>query len=479
MVHRSPHSRRPRATLRPFVAFLIIASFGILFAGCKGPEDVNDNQDFIFTQENMDQAHQLAQNAQQSGTGSHSGTGTTPYLAPIGGSGSSSQSVVLDLSMVGTYNAIRQGQGTMGQEVYRVTNTFLNVRATAATNAASVGMLNYGDSLKVIDFPNAQWAHIQFGSGTKGYVSLRYIAMMVSSDQLANEKKKFDGQYYVHFAFVNMRKSADQKSDKLGQIPGQTILKPDSISGQWAKVTYNGQTGYISTSYLTPFAPTFLVRQNQYTLPVLQYQLTTGQEDATLKAITDDVAALKQQGITFISFRTFKDKLLAQQSANAVIDDHSAMVAVTGITADNVKKVSDALFAANIPAALFIETQYVGFSGITQKTLLTLVADGFDIESGTHTGDDLRGLTNAQAQLELQQSRKIIEDMTHVPVFAVAYPQGGTNDRISQLASDAGYLLGVAGGSERTYTRDQLLAIPAIGIFPTMTTDEVVKLVKG
>lgn len=485
MVHRSHSGVRSHATLRPFVAFLIIASFGILFAGCKGPEDVNDNQDFVFTQENMDQAHQLAQNAVKQATGSgkveETGTGSTsPFLEPIDtGSGVSSQGVVLDLSMVGTYNSIRAGQGTSGQDVYRVTNAFLNVRQTPATNAVSVGTLHYGDSVVVMSFTNATWAQVKMADGTQGYVSIRYIAKMVSSDQLANEKAKFNGQYYVHYAFVNMRKTADQKSDKIGQIPGQTIVKPDSITGDWAKVTYNGLTGYISKSYLAPFMPYFLVRQNQYTLPVLHYQLASGQEDAILKSITDDVAALKQQGITFVSFGKFRDTLVAQLSSDVEMDDHSAMIAVTGITPDNVKKVSDALVAANVPATLFIETRYIGLSGITQKTLLTLLANGFEIQSATHTGDDLRALTNSQAQLELQQSRKIIEDLTGKPVFAVAYPQGGTNDRVMQIASDAGYLLGLGGGSDRTYSRDQLLNIPGIDIFPTMSADEVVKLVKG
>ncbi|HVW66832.1 MAG TPA: SH3 domain-containing protein [Candidatus Peribacteraceae bacterium] len=483
MVHRSHPGRSRANTLRPFVAFLIIASFGILFAGCKGPED-SGSQDFVFTQENLDQAHQLAQNAVQqatgSGTAAQTGTGTSPYLEPIDtGSGASSQGVVLDLSMLSTYNSIRQGQGAAGQDVYQVTNTFLNVRKTPSTGAESVGTLHNGDNVVVMSFPNAAWAQVKLSDGTQGYVSIRYIAKVTTNDQLAAEKAKFDGQYYVHYAFVNMRKEANQQSDKIGEIPGQTIVKPDSISGDWAKVTYNGQTGYVSKSYLAPFMPYFVVRQNSYTLPVLHYQLSSGQEDSMLKAIADDTAALKQKGISFITFSAFRDKLIAQQSNGTQINDTSAIVAVTGITPDNVKKVSDALLAAHVPATLFINTKDVGLSGITQKTLLTLSANGFDIQSAGHTGDDLRALTNSQAQLELQQSRKILEEMTNKPVFAVAYPLGGTNERIMQLADQAGYLFGLAGGSERTYTRDQLLDIPGIDIFPTMSADEVVKLVRG
>jgi hypothetical protein len=61
MAHRSSSSRSYRKPVAgPFLAFLIVASFGLLFVGCKGPESVSENQDFVFTQENVDQAHQLA-----------------------------------------------------------------------------------------------------------------------------------------------------------------------------------------------------------------------------------------------------------------------------------------------------------------------------------------------------------------------------------------------------------------------------------
>ncbi len=470
-------SRRParRTVAGPFVAFMLVASFGILFAGCKGPEDVDENQDFVFTQENMDQAHQLAQEAS---SGALTGTGTSPYLEPIdAGTGSTADTAVLDLSMVGTYNSIRQGQGAAGKSVYRVTNEFLNVRDKASTTATSVVRLNYGDAVEVLSFVNAGWAQVKTADGKTGYVSVRYIAKMTSDEKLAEEKKAFDGQYFVSYGFVNMRKEADQKSEKIGEIPGQTIVKPNSITGTWAQVTYDGKTGYVATSYLSPFLPNFMVRQNQYTLPVLHYQLTKGQETQILASLSEHVAALKAQGKVFTTFSKFRDQLIAQQKQDIKIPTNNVIIAITGVMPDNVRTVSDTLVAANIDATLFIQTKFIGLSGITQKTLLNLIANGFDIESGTHTGDDLRALTNAQVDLELKQSRKIIEDMTGKKVSAVAYPAGGSNDRVMQLASEDGYLLGLSTGSSKTFTREQLLNIPGIDIFPNMTAEEVLTLV--
>ena len=118
-------------------------------------------------------------------------------------------------------------------------------------------------------------------------------------------------------------------------------------------------------------------------------------------------------------------------------------------------------------------------TGITEKQLLTLRANGQDVQSAGHTGDDFRMLTNAQATLELQQSRKLLEERGAGPVLAVAYPQGGVNDRIAMLANEAGYLLGLSEGSSRTFDRNDLLRLPGIVVFPMMTTEDVLKLATG
>lgn len=481
MVYHSP-SRRRVVTYKPFVAFLLIASFGILFAGCKGPEAVGENKDYVFTQQDLDRAHELADTAAKA-AGSGSAQSSMPYLEAIdSGSGSAVHSdIVLNLSMVDAYKSVRVGasNAASGRNTYRVTNEFVNVREKTAISSGLVARLTYGDSLEVLSFPNAAWAEVQLSSGKKGFVSLQYIAKIVSDDQMNVEKRNYAGQFFVHYAFVNVRKEAKQQSEKVGVIPGQTILRPTDIKDGWAAVSYNGMNGYVAMSYLEPFLPSFLVRQNDYRLPVLTYTLSPGQEDETLQALATHVAKLKAAGVSFMTFSRFRDLLLAQQKNDVRIKPNSVIVAVEGLTVDNALKVSDALNAAGIDATLFIQTSNVSLAGITEKMLLRLIANGFDIESATHTGDDLRALTNAQVTLELRQSRKILEDLTHRSVSAIAYPQGGTNDRVMQIAADAGYLLGLSSGSDPHFTRDQLLAIPGIDIFPTMTAEDVVKMVVG
>jgi peptidoglycan/xylan/chitin deacetylase (PgdA/CDA1 family) len=214
-------------------------------------------------------------------------------------------------------------------------------------------------------------------------------------------------------------------------------------------------------------------------LPVLHYRLTADRADELMEALGKQVSALREQGYTFMTFSGLRDLMIAQQKRDIRLDPKQVIVAVSGMNPSNMKAVSSALNIANINATLFIETQHVGLSGITEKALLTMMANGFDIQSGTHTGDDLRALTNAQVELELQQSRKILENYTHKTVFAVSYPQGGTNDRIAQIAADAGYLFGIGDDADRSFSRSQLLRVPAMTVFPSMSIEEVVKFVTG
>lgn len=458
----------------PLIAFLLVASFGILFVGCApAPKD----EEITFTEDDLAEFHEIASNDDTS-SGSLAGSGSDmPYLLPLpSGSGATAEEVVLDLSKIPHYNAIRTASVTEKNQ-YRVTNEFVNVRAAANSQSEFVERLDRGAAVAVTAFPDASWAEVQLADGKKGFVALRYLARVTSDSRLAEEKKQFEGQYYVNFAFVNVRQSPDQSSPKVGEIPGQALVKPISIQNGWAAVTFQGKTGYVSEGYLAPFLPAFQVRQETFELPILHYRLADD-ADALLKGLSAQVKALKDQGYTFMTLKQFADLLDQQESRDVRLNPKSAVVAVSGITGGNLQKVTDALNGAGIDATLFIQTSEVGMTGITEKQLLTLKANGFDVESAGHTGDDFRALTNGQVTQELRQSRKLLEERG-LGVLAVAYPEGGVNDRIAMLASEAGYLMGLGEDSSRTFTRADLLRLPAIVIFPSMTTEEVVKLATG
>jgi hypothetical protein len=82
-------------------------------------------------------------------------------------------------------------------------------------------------------------------------------------------------------------------------------------------------------------------------------------------------------------------------------------------------------------------------------------------------------------ELELSQSRKILEEYTGRTVAIVGYPEGGVNERVAQYAAQAGYLLGVGVVPERTFERSQLLRLPGFVVSPNATDSEVLQIVTG
>lgn len=472
---RSHARRRTRATVRrrpgagPLVAFLLVASFGILFAGCKGPNTDDTFVDDTFTADDVARFRELSDDEEGMQSSAATVTSSLPRMDIATSSGalaSVAPAVALDPVLSRQYDAIRAM--SRGEKFYRVTNAFLNIRAAANTTSASVGRLEQGQTVEVLEFVNASWAKVKLADGTEGFASSRYIAKPVPESALVAEEKAFEKLYFVNFGFVNVRSEPNVSSAKLGEIPGQAFVQPLSIEGDWAKVAFEGKDGFISMQFLAPFKPTFLVRQDSFTLPVLRYDLS---DPTMLTTLAAHAKRLRADGVKLMTLRGFFDLLLVQEVRDVRLQPKSAVIAVSGVTPQNVNQVSEAL--AGIPATLFLETQHVGAAGISERALLTLQANGFDIQSGGHTGDDLRSLTNAQLTLELQQSRALLEEMTNKTVFAVAYPQGGANDRVQQAAGNAGYLMGLSSAPDTTFRRDQLLRLPTLMITASMSEDDI------
>ncbi len=464
---------------RSITFFLLVASFGILFAGCSPSEPENSYDDFTFTEEDLEQVAALA------GTGTIdlteslvSGDASAPELSVTSSSGSvltETVAVTPDKEKQAFYDQLRMGVQDLGENLYKVNNPFLNVRESMSVSSPLVERLNQGDVLIVVDTPNAEWANVKLMNKKEGFVAFRYIAKLVTEAKLAEEKKKFEGRYFVDFQFLNIRKDPSTQAEKIGELPGQTILKPLSMSGEWARVSYDGKEGYVSSQYLKPFLPAFLVRQDDYAVSILQYQ---ADDSASIAALTKHSAALKAAGKKILTMRALQDIVLAQETRDARISPDSVILTVVGVTAKNVRSVSDALQTAGVGATLFLRTKDIGLSGITEKMVLNLLANGNDLQSAGHTGDDLRSMTDSQMMLELGQSKKLIEDLSKKEVYAVAYPGSGVNDRILKQASELGYLFGLTQTPDKKFVRSQFLRLPSLFVTSGMTSDDIVKLVK-
>lgn len=462
------YRRRQRIqTTRPLVGFLLVASFGILFAGCGPKEQAPETEEFTFTATDAERIEELLQESEEGEED------TSEDIRLEVGDPNPEDIPVLDLSAAETYDAIRTGPSAAGDDVYRITNAYLNVRSAPKVTAEQIDRLERGDTVTLIDFVSAAWAHIALSNGREGYVSNRYIAKLTSEEQLSEAKEAFKDQYFVDFGFLNVRKEPDSQSEKIGELAGQSFVEMLSKDDVWARVPYGEGEGYVAVEYLSPFLPNFLVRQDRFNLPILQYRLAGGSD--VLSSITSHVTALRNAGWKVLTLKDFYELLMEQEERDVRLQPQSVVIAVSDITADNVTELSETLLSMGQQATLFIQTKGVGLSGITEKMFLTLLANGHDIQSGAHMGDDLRSLTNAQVELELSQSRSLLEERTGRPVYAVSYPRGGVNDRVARLAVEAGYLLGLSNAPDTSFERRQLLRLPSIEVVGEMSSEELLE----
>jgi peptidoglycan/xylan/chitin deacetylase (PgdA/CDA1 family) len=476
----------------PVPFFFLLLSFGVLFVGCGSQEPENAFDSFTFTDKDLSEVHTLSNSGvvKQAGSSATIPSGVTI----LGASGSSTLPPVLQVGTASgiaittsvltpaaseekkrLYTSLRTAVSEDGRDLYRVNNAFLNVRSQMDASSRLVVQLHRGDMVQVVDIPNAAWAKVKLLSGQDGFVSFRYIAKVTTEEKLATEKKKFEGKYFVDFQFLNVRQEPSSQSIKVAEIPGQTIIRPLSMNGEWARVSWDGKEGYASRQYLRAFQPTFLVRQDAYTLPILRY---SADDSASIAALPKHIAFLQSKGYAIKPLSLLMDTVLAQESKDTRIPPNTASLTITSVTAKNIRVVSDALGKAKVTATLFVLTKDIGISGITEKMALTILANGHELQSGGHTGDDLRSLTDSQLGLELNQSKKLLEDLTKREVYALAYPRGGVNDRVMEKMANAGYLFGAADSSDRQFTRAAFLRLPGLLITGVMSAEDVLKLVE-
>ncbi len=459
---------------RPFTLLLLV-SFSILFVGCSKSEPERSFEDFTFTDHDLQRIEQATQNSESGSATASGGTvsSSVPSLSLVAPTDAALSTLPpVDTERQRLYDNLRMSLSDAQDNAYRVNNPFLNVRSNMGVGTAQVARLSQGELVKVVDILNAEWAKVRMQNNQEGFVAFRYLAKVTTEQKLPEEKKRFAGQYFVDFSFVNIRKDPTSQSEKIGELPGQAIVKPVALNGEWARVSFNGREGYVSAQYLKPFQPVFLVRQESYNVPILLYRAT---DSSSIGTLTKHITALKNAGKKIATLRALHDLVIDQETKDVRWRPDMVVLVVTGVNAANIRQVSDTLQAAQVGATLFVSTKEIGLTGITEKAVLNLIANGNELQSEGHAGDDLRSLTDSQLTLELNQSKKILQDITHQEVYAVAYPTGGVNDRVMKQASAAAYLFGLSQTPDRKFDRSQFLRLPALFINSTTTPEELIK----
>ncbi|MFC4802320.1 SH3 domain-containing protein [Neobacillus sp. GCM10023253] len=143
----------------------------------------------------------------------------------------------------------------------------LNMRKGAAADASVLVKLARGTTVTVLSEENG-WAKIE-AYGQTGYVDPQFLSETkpaaggtepAPENNPAEEDNAVVEKYVsvVYGSSLNMRAEASTTGAVLTKLARGTIVTVNSEENGWAKVTANGQTGYVSAQYLSasePFNP--------------------------------------------------------------------------------------------------------------------------------------------------------------------------------------------------------------------------------
>lgn len=141
------------------------------------------------------------------------------------------------LLLVGA-SAVSLGAGT-------VTADALRLRDDHATTGTIVATATKDQTVIVESIPSDGWYEVYYGD-THGYMSSEYITLStIATTNLGYGKVNTSGDA------LNLRAQASTTSSVLARIPSYTTLTLDGIDNGWYLVSYNNQTGYVSSDYIT------------------------------------------------------------------------------------------------------------------------------------------------------------------------------------------------------------------------------------
>ena len=126
-----------------------------------------------------------------------------------------------------------------------VNTSSLNFRSGPSTSYSVIGKLSSGDKVEVISTSNG-WSKIKY-NGQTGYVSSKYLSSSVPESSTTATK-------YVNASSLNVRSGPSTNNSVIGKLSSGDKVEVISTSNGWSKIKYNGQTGYVSSKYLSSTA---------------------------------------------------------------------------------------------------------------------------------------------------------------------------------------------------------------------------------
>lgn len=135
-----------------------------------------------------------------------------------------------------------------------LTTDNLNMRGGAGTTYPRILTIPKGSEVTVLS-ESGGWANIKYNN-QEGYVSSNFLKTVTPNPEVKPEEIPTEGKdMRMVTGNLYMRTEPDGNSSVITILEKGTIVEVESLTNQWAKITYNGQVGYASTNFMTPVDP--------------------------------------------------------------------------------------------------------------------------------------------------------------------------------------------------------------------------------
>ena len=141
-----------------------------------------------------------------------------------------------------TENGEQQEAEDQGPQ-YVTTTTTVNVRSSDSEQADKLGKVSGGTKLQVLEQRPNGWTKVDY-EGKEGYIKTEFL-------QLAESASGAETIGTVTATTnINVRASASETADRLGVLSGGDSAELVGTEGDWSKIKYNGQIGYVKSEYV-------------------------------------------------------------------------------------------------------------------------------------------------------------------------------------------------------------------------------------
>ena len=141
-----------------------------------------------------------------------------------------------------TENGEQQEAEDQGPQ-YVTTTTTVNVRSSDSEQADKLGKVSGGTKLQVLEQRPNGWTKVDY-EGKEGYIKTEFL-------QLAESAAGTETIGTVTATTnIDVRASASETADRLGVLSGGDSAELVGTEGDWSKIKYNGQIGYVKSEYV-------------------------------------------------------------------------------------------------------------------------------------------------------------------------------------------------------------------------------------